>query len=234
MSVQEGLNAILTVVTIMLALYGIDAWRREHSGRRRMELAEDTLALFYEASDALDQVRNPASFGSEYQDLTRGDSETNAEYDARRRASIVFSRFSTHSDLFNRLHAMRYRFMAQVGKAEAAPFDELRSVVNDVKLAAHMLSRLWSRDQFRDQAAFEVHRKQVDKHEAVFGWTLPEEDPVRPRIDEAIKKIEATCGEVIAGSGSLFGVLNAKVPFWKRVAPTDGTPTAPAAPGNGA
>lgn len=208
MPLAQALALIGSVVTIVLAMYGLDAWRREHAGRRSIELAEETLAMFYEAADALEHVRNPGSFGSEYRDLVRDPNESNAEFDARRKASIVFTRFSEHSDLFNRIHAMRYRFMAQIGKAQAAPFDELRRIVNDVQAAARMLTRLWPRNTFKDEAAFLAHQELVNKYEAVFGWTLPEEDPIRPRMDAILKDIEGTCRGVITGKGSLYRLIN--------------------------
>lgn len=41
---------VLTQISILVAIYGINAWRREYVGKRQLELAEDSLALFYEAS----------------------------------------------------------------------------------------------------------------------------------------------------------------------------------------
>jgi len=54
---MEVLNQILAFIAICVALYGIDAWRREHVGKRHVELAEDSLALFYEASDIIKHIR---------------------------------------------------------------------------------------------------------------------------------------------------------------------------------
>jgi len=43
----EIINPISIIVAAGVAVYGVNAWRREHVGKRRRELAEDTLALFY-------------------------------------------------------------------------------------------------------------------------------------------------------------------------------------------
>ena len=61
----EIIKQISILFGIGVAIYGIDAWRREHVGKRQLELAEDTLALFYEAADAIKHIRHPASFGQE-------------------------------------------------------------------------------------------------------------------------------------------------------------------------
>jgi len=119
MTLAEGLALFATLTTICFAFYGLDSWRREHSGRRQIELAEDALALFYEAADALKHIRHPASFEYETKEIARKDQESDAQFSARKDASIVFVRTATYSELFNRIHAMRYRFMAQIGKDEA-------------------------------------------------------------------------------------------------------------------
>lgn len=211
MTLTEMVTVVATTIATMLALYGLDAWRREHAGKRRIELAEDALALFYEAQEALLHVRNPASFGYENQDLVRGDQETDAEYHARKQASIVFTRFATYSELFNRLYAMRFRFMAQIGKEQAQPFSELRTIANEIQIAAQMLARLWARNHFRTQEDFENHRRLVERYEAVFGWGLPDEDPILPRVATVIATMEHICQDVITGRGTLFGLINVRL-----------------------
>jgi hypothetical protein len=41
---------ISILIGIWVAIYSIDSWRREFQGKRQIELAEETLAMFYEAS----------------------------------------------------------------------------------------------------------------------------------------------------------------------------------------
>jgi hypothetical protein len=52
-----------SILVLLLAVYGVDSWRREHPGKRRIELAEDTLALFYEAVDAIRHIRHRSRQG---------------------------------------------------------------------------------------------------------------------------------------------------------------------------
>ena len=55
------LRDLSLLIGIWVAIYGIDSWRREHKGKREIELAEDVLALFYEARDAIKYMRFPFS-----------------------------------------------------------------------------------------------------------------------------------------------------------------------------
>jgi hypothetical protein len=208
------MEALITIkelsllIGIWVAIYGIDSWRREHTGKRQIELAEETLALFYEARDAIARIRHPASWGNEVDDIERGERESDKDYDARKRASIVFSRYNEHKELFNKIHSMRYRFMAQIGKEESVPFDELRSIVNEIFLSAKMLARLWARDHFKTEEANEKHWQDIEKHEAVFWDGMSEDDPINGKLGETINKMEATCKTVISGAGTLHGFLN--------------------------
>ena len=208
MEILITIKELSLLIGIWVAIYGIDSWRREHTGKRQIELAEETLALFYEARDAIANIRHPVSWGSEDNDIERGESESDKDYEARKRANIVFSRYKEHQELFNKIHSMRYRFMAQIGKDESVPFDELRGLVNKIFISARMLARLWARDHFRTDDAHEKHWNDIEKHEAVFWDGMSEDDPINGKLDETIKKMESTCNKVISGAGTLHGFLN--------------------------
>jgi len=202
------IKEISLLIGIWVAIYGIDSWRREHTGKRQIELAEETLALFYEARDVIAQIRHPVSWGNETADIEQGEKESDKDYEARKQASIVFARYNEHQELFNKIHSLRYRFMAQIGKKEAEPFDDLRKIVNEIFLSARMLARLWARDYFRTDQDHEKHWEQIKKHEAVFWDGLSEEDPINKKLESAIEAIESTCKKVISGVGTLHGFLN--------------------------
>jgi hypothetical protein len=41
------LSSISVIIASWAAVYGIDAWKREFTGKRRIQLAEEALELFY-------------------------------------------------------------------------------------------------------------------------------------------------------------------------------------------
>jgi len=206
----EVIKQISILLGIFVAIYGIDSWRREHTGKRKIELAEDVLALFYEASDAIRHMRHPASYSSETEDVEKSPNETASQYQARKNASIVFSRYNTHKELFNKLHAMRYRFMAQIGKEEAKPFDELREIVNEITLAARILSRLWHREHFQTQEERDRHFEKVEKYEAIFWDEMSDDDLINLKIGSVINKMELTCQKIISSEGSIYAIIHKK------------------------
>lgn len=202
------LKEISLLIGIWVAIYGIDSWRREHKGKRQIELAEETLALFYEARDVIAYIRNIVSYGSETENIVRGEGEPEEKYEARKQASIVFKRYNANQELFNKIHAMRYRFMAQIGKDHAEPFKELRKIVNEIFVSARMLSQLWSRRYFRTPEQEEKHYKNIERHEANFYEGIEEEDPIIPRLNKLVSEMESTCNTIISGKGTLHAFLN--------------------------
>jgi hypothetical protein len=207
----ELLKQLSILIAIWVAIYGLDSWRREHTGKRQIELAEDTLALFYEAVDAIRHMRHPFSLSDETQVVVRAENESDEEYDARKNASIVFKRYNDHNELFNKLHAMRYRFMAQIGREKAKPFDELRSIVNQITVSARILARLWPRKYFPTEENRKKHFENVQKYENIFWDSMAEDDPINPKLNKLISEIESTCQNVISGKGTLYSFLNKKL-----------------------
>jgi len=208
---MQLLEQVSILIAIWVAIYGIDAWRREHVGKRQIELAEDTLAMFYEAVDVIRMMRHPVAFYQETEEIQRAEREPQAQFEARKNASVVFHRYNKHQELFNKIHASRYRFIAQIGKTEAEPFTDLHRIVNEIIVSARKLARLWGRDHFRTDAQWEQHRAQIEKNETVFWEGGEEDDPINPKLDNLIESIESVCRPVISGKGTLYGIFNLRV-----------------------
>jgi len=202
------LSDISIILASFVAIYGITAWKREFVGKRRIELAEDTLVLFYEAQDVIRVVRSPLGFGGEGTTRKPQEDETPTQKSARDSAYVVFERFEPHQELFSKLHAMRYRFMAQIGREAANPFDDLRKIRLEIFSAARRLSRLWAEDvsSLLDEQQSQ-HFEKREKYEAIFWDTFDENDPINPRLDKVISDIENICRPIIMEKGKTVSWL---------------------------
>jgi hypothetical protein len=193
-----------SLITAAIALYGLGAWREQTAAKRQIELAEDALACFYEARDALTHIRSPFSWSNEEDAGERRQGETDGQYEARNRASVAFYRFKTYEDLFSKIHAMRYRFGAAFGEPAMAPYSELRQLMQTVLLSARRLGEMWGeRDFDHDESAQrERHWESVRKHEAIF-WQQADDDEICVAMNKIISDIEAICRPVLASPGPL-------------------------------
>ncbi|MBN4054819.1 hypothetical protein JYT87_03830 [Nitrospira defluvii] len=157
-------------------------------------------------------IRHPGSYSSETDNITKEERESDEDFEARKKASIVFKRYNDYQILFNKIHAMRYRFMAQIGKDKAKPFDDLRGIVNKIMLSARMLARLWVRDYYgTDEKQREKHWENIHRNETIFWDNFDDEDPINPKLNALITEIESTCQSIISGKGTLYGIINKKL-----------------------
>lgn len=209
------LQNISVIIASLVAIYGIDAWRREYVGKRQMELAEEVLALFYQARDVIRMIRNPMGWKGEGSTRKGNPDETPDEKAALDNAYVVIERYEKHIELFSRIQTLRYRFMAQVGVDKTQPFDDLNEVVKKIFLAARRLGRHWK--EKREYCSEEERDKDIMRmHEAesIFWEGEVEPDPIQPVIDALISEMESTCKTILSSRGTLFGLI--KIPLIGR------------------
>lgn len=199
-------NVSLTIASVV-AIFGIDAWRREHVGKRRMELAEEVLALFYQVQDVIREIRSPFGYGGEGSSRKGNPSETPQEKATLDNAHVVIERYMKHSEFFSKIHAVRYRFQAQFGREKTKPFEDLNGVIKDIVMASRQLGRYWSDRSPRTDQQQEEHRKKVQKLEAIF-WEGGGEDVTQPKVEALIAEMEKTCRDTLLSKGTLFGIIN--------------------------
>ena len=113
--ILESVSVIFACISIIL---GVDAWRREYVGKRKIEVAEDVLTLFYQARDTISRIRTPWHQKEEGKTRKPGEYETPEQKEQLDRAYVVFERYEKEQEIFNKLVVIRYRFMARFGKKQ--------------------------------------------------------------------------------------------------------------------
>jgi hypothetical protein len=170
------------------ALRGVNAWRTEALGRRKAELAEEVLAQFYRARDALIWARLPAE-GAGAPASSPGSAEAAAGGASAMGAPI--ERLNQASQVFSELQASRYRFMAYFGEDAAQPFEDLRKVHNDVVDASARLIRA------RGKVASANGAADQEAWRSTIGWGAHDQDRLADRLDRAVRAIERICRPLI-------------------------------------
>jgi hypothetical protein len=199
----DEISNIIQAVSVALAslaiIVGVDAWRREFIGKRKIELAEDVLHAFYEARDAIARIRAPVMTQAEVEEV-REEFKDNASSPAAEQARAVFTRYDKESDVFNRLHAMRYRVMARISNSAAQPFEDLQRIVKDIWWSSRMLQdRYWPRQGHVAMTEEEKkkHRDEMFAHKAVIWGRFDPQDPVQSRVETVVANIETLFRPVI-------------------------------------
>ena len=193
MELTELAKNISVILGALALILGIRAWKREYIGKRKIELAEDTLMLFYQARDAIREIRNPFGRMGEGSSRQKSENETESETELLNRAYVVFERYQKQEETFNKLQSTRYRFMARFGRENEAPFIELNKILNDIFLAAQMLGTHYWQRQGRvrmEGDEFKKHLEEMHKYEAIFWFQGEERDEIGQRVENFIKQIE--------------------------------------------
>ena len=200
MNATDILQSASLIIAALTVIFGVNAWRREYVGKRRIESAEEVLALFYEARDAVRHIRSPFGFGGEGNTRKQGERETPEEKQIYDKAYVVFERYNTHKELFSRIQAIRYRFMAQFGKDSAQPFDDLNKIMNEIFAASNMLVHYWldqGRRQWANDGELKAHVAKMHEYEAVFWEMSADKDKITPRLNALISNLESQCNNII-------------------------------------
>jgi hypothetical protein len=210
MEIVQILQSVSVIFACLSIILGVDAWRREYIGKRKIELAEDVLTLFYQARDAIRRIRSPFGHQGEGQSRKPGEYETPEQKESRDSAYAAFERYEKERDVFNKLDVIRYRFMARFGSNTNKPFHEIRSVISEIFTAANRLANYYWPRQGRVQMSgeeFKRHLEEMHKYEGVFWEGSEENDLIKQKVDDAIKTIEGICRPIIeeqSGVGSLL------------------------------
>jgi len=201
LQILEILGSLTIILASGVAIYGISSWRREMKGRRKYELAEEVLALFYEARDKINAIRSPGSYVEEGESRKKKPNERPEEEKALNEAYVVFERYQKNQETFNKLYALRYRFIAIFGTEKAKPFNDLNKIVTEIFTSARMLGILWHmRSQPhlpRSKERYDKIIKDIEKYEAIFWWGLKEPDLINSKVEDVISEIDNICEPIL-------------------------------------
>ena len=214
---MESIATIGQAVAIISACWavisGVGAWKREFIGKRRIELAEEVLATFFEIKDAIASIRHAFSSTDEGKTRQRGEHETKEESNLLDRGYIVFERYEAQKEIFQKFNTLKYRFMAAFGEDTEEIFTEINRTLNKIFISSRMLVEHYWQRQGRVEMSkeeFAKHLEEMHKHEGIFWDTMSEEDEVRKKLQKIQTKLEATTKPVFEEPIKTYSILTSK------------------------
>jgi hypothetical protein len=118
------------------------------------------------------------------------DDETPGETEQYNVRNLVSKRLSKENDFFARLQARKYRFIAQFGVEAVKPYDDLKQIPDDIRIAVHMLTVT-----HKMHKTPELETKRRKWCMTIFGGA--DEDDIPNRLDAIVSAIEETCRPAI-------------------------------------
>lgn len=185
-TILKLIQSVSLIIASFTAIYGINAWRREYRGKKEYDLAEEVLYLFYESKDRIRVIRN---LFSQIVGIKGGNAPSN---ETKAQRDLLVDIYCKHKEVFNKLHALRYRFMVLFGSDKVKPFDDLSSIINDIFYAAERLPFYWAWKEENEKC-----QAKVSELESILDGTSDEKDPIKTRVENIIKNIEEICNGVL-------------------------------------
>ncbi|MDX7952135.1 hypothetical protein P7D22_13220 [Lichenihabitans sp. Uapishka_5] len=189
--IGEVIKAVAPVFTAgaacfgaFIAYKGLEKWRVETVGRRRIELAEDVLADFYEAQDLFRWIRSPTAHSHESEGRPGRDQDPDDLRQHRDTFYVPFKRLSDSAEFFARLRARRYRVIATFGPDAASAYEDLHKVQVRIAVAAQALMRLRPGSSSERQ----VMREEKLERDVWEGYGDPDE--IKNIISDTISEVE--------------------------------------------
>lgn len=182
------------------------AWKQQKREERRMELAEQILALSYRIRHAMTAIRSPASFGGEHDAARKKLEETNTilpdqdDAYAKRKitAQIVLLRLSHHQKMWDQLSALAPTTKAVFGNAMSDELEKFWTLQGKVHSGAIIYAQLRPQvqptpKQYQEDPTFE---RELER--AFWAIDLPEApDEIAANIEAIIANLEAELSPII-------------------------------------
>lgn len=187
------LQAIAIISACWAIISGVGAWKREYIGKRKIELAEEALATFFEIRDAIAFIRSPWARGTEGNTRKQSPNETKAESQLLDRGYIVFERYESKKDIFVRFDTLKYKFMAVFGIKAENIFRDTNKTINSIFASANMLATHYWQRQGRvgmKPDAFQKHLDEMHKHEGIFWDRYNKNDEIRNQLTVTQQELE--------------------------------------------
>ncbi len=194
-------KSLSVIVASGVAIYGINSWRREAKWKRKYELAEEALSLFYEVQDAISIIRSPFGYTGEGKTRKRNENEREEDSEILDQAYVVIERFEKNKEPFYKLRALKYRFITLFGKDSEQYFNDVVKLTNRIMTVSGFLGRRYWKDQgsrkFTDEE-FERHLKKMEEYEAIIWEDYGDNgDEIKEKLEQIIKGMERVCNSVL-------------------------------------
>lgn len=196
----DTIQSLSVIIASIVAIYGITSWRREATWKRKYELAEEVLSLFYECKEKFQIIRSLAGHSLEGNTRKRGENETSDETQRLDNAYVFIERYEREKEPFTKLWSLKFRFMTIFGKDAGQPFDEIRKILHTIFFAASKLGQRYWKDQgsrrFTD-AEFQKHLKEIQENEDIIWGSFDENDKIAIQVDKCIVQVEKYCESIM-------------------------------------
>ncbi len=181
------------IIASSAVIYGVNAWKREHVGKRKIELALQVIGKFFEVRDAFKYIRNPFAHNEEGKSRKSNPNESKDDAHLLDLGYIAVERYQNRESVFSEFNTLKYQFMAVFGKDTEHIFTRVNKSLNNIFASARMLATHYWKRQGRvemDKDEAKRHLIEMYNHEANFWLTSDHTDLIEVELDAIQVELE--------------------------------------------
>ena len=206
---QNLLTLVATGAGIYVAVGGLNAWRRETTGKRDIELCQKVIEMFYEAEHKMNLLRSPMSYSHEGAERGKDENETPKETDRRNHLFVPLARFNNQSEFWSEFFSYRFRMRALFDKKAWDAFEPVDDALRSFRAAAiTRFNALWS-----DSRGLSPESQSKFEETIWAGSTNPDE--IADKMKEGIAAMQAICVPIVRSTRPWNWLRS----LWKRYRP---------------
>lgn len=182
------LDRISNLGLLILAGLGLNSWYQEYKYKKRSELAEEVLCMFYQMQDVISWVRCPLALRYEMTEIKNQlgqaqDRDENEKYDYL----VPKLRIQEKRDFISSFYALKYPAKVKLNKELVPYFETVKKHINSISInSSHLFS-----------SYKELSLKSRGKMEAIIWEGAGEPDIIEQDVSRIVKKVEYICEKYI-------------------------------------
>lgn len=200
-AVAQGLGSLLQVIILLItaaiAIIQLKSWKRQEIGRKRLELAVQTMTTFYEIRDLFEYACNGLPYMRSTDDFNNknGFFEDNS-YDRLKYITPVI-RFEERRDLFSKLWSLENSCIIVLTPEIKSAFEKVRIARSMIMMISTTLVSSYDTDKLAREIATsqqnQTLRKPNSDLEKIIINTYNEDNDVNSHIKNAVEIVERIC-----------------------------------------
>ncbi|MEY0948848.1 hypothetical protein AB7179_01470 [Providencia manganoxydans] len=135
---SDYISSISVFLAALTFISGVNAWKREFIGRKKIDLYEKALNYMYKARESISYIRMPMSSQSEGSTRKKEPNETNEESEILDRAFVTMERFKKSNTLFDEIRILHHQINLISDDATVNIFNAFHSNLDKLYKAARI------------------------------------------------------------------------------------------------
>jgi hypothetical protein len=196
------LNLLVSITSLLVTLaLGLVVWRIQLIGKRRTELAEETLLAFTEAVDAIKRVRGAISWSNEHEAIRKEVGAAQGERVPGEIFRVTLMRIRENQEHFAAMRKLQILCNLHFGSEVAKPFDDLHGELHGIAIIASEGASMTDEEYFAEE-----FRETRREWEEVIWQRAGKPDAIADKVAMAQRKLETILAPHLRADAALLPI----------------------------